>query len=218
MLGDELGTLLDDILSGDFMRERVPDEARVLRDIAFSGNGEPTTSPSFPAAVDLVIDTMEARELGGDSVDLTLITNGTMTGKDEVRAAVERIGRFGGRVWFKLDAATPEAMARINGQPVDVERHLARLHATASLCETWIQTCMFAVDGVPPPEAELSAYVERLRAVVGDGATVAGVLLYSLARPSHQPEAPRLSALSRRWLETFAERVEGAGLAVRVNA
>ena len=44
------------------------------------------------------------------------------------------------------------------------------------------------------------------------------VLLYGLARPSHQPEAPRLSALPADELEAFAARVRSElGLAVRVH-
>jgi hypothetical protein len=46
---------------------------------------------------------------------------------------------------------------------------------------------------------------------------VRGVLLYGLARPSHQPEAPELAALPRASLEAFARRIEAAGLPVRVS-
>jgi hypothetical protein len=76
---------------------------------------------------------------------------------------------------------------------------------------------MLAVDSEPPAEAELVAYLDLLRGLVRDAVPVRGVLLYGLARPSHQPEAPRLSALSRAWLETFAERIRATGMTVRVS-
>jgi len=41
-------------------------------------------------------------------------------------------------------------------------------------------------------------------------------LLYSLARPSLQAEAPRLSALSEQQLEVFAMRIRKLGAVVQV--
>jgi hypothetical protein len=48
------------------------------------------------------------------------------------------------------------------------------------------------------------------------GIPLEGVLLYGLARPSHQPEADQLSALPKAWLEAFGERIRALGLAVSV--
>ncbi len=217
LLRDELEATLDEVLDGDFMEQRVPEGSRVLRDVAFSGNGEPTTSPSFAGAVDVVLAALRARE-GLAEVGVTLITNGTMLGQQDVLAAVRRMGSAGGEVWFKLDAATAAAAARVNGQPLDIERHVERLLATGAACRTWIQTCMFALDGAPPPELELSAYVARMQQLVARAAPVRGVLLYSLARPSLQPEGPRLSPLPSAWLEAFAARVEAVGMPVRIHA
>lgn len=52
--------------------------------------------------------------------------------------------------------------------------------------------------------------------LVRGGVPLRGVLLYGLARPSMQPEAPRLSPLSATWMEAFAARVRSSGLTVRV--
>jgi hypothetical protein len=43
------------------------------------------------------------------------------------------------------------------------------------------------------------------------------VLLYGLARPSLQPEAPRLSALTPAWMADLAERIGALGLTVSVS-
>jgi len=40
-------------------------------------------------------------------------------------------------------------------------------------------------------------------------------LLYGLARPSLQAEAPRLSALPHAQLEQFAQRIRALGVAVK---
>ena len=96
------------------------------------------------------------------------------------------------------------------------ERTRRNLEIAARACPTWIQTMMLAVDTQPPSEREIEAYLEVLRNLVRDEIPVKGVLLYGLARPSHQPEAPRLSALPREWMERLAERIRAAGLLVRV--
>ena len=52
LLESELRELLRDIATGDFLIKNVPLEARRLIDVAFSGNGEPTSSPEFAEAID----------------------------------------------------------------------------------------------------------------------------------------------------------------------
>ena len=58
---------------------------------------------------------------------------------------------------------------------------------------TWIQTCAFARRGEPPSEPEQAALVDFLRARLAEGVKLQGILLYSLARESHQPEASELA-------------------------
>ena len=79
-LPKELGCFLEEVESGRFMREQVPPDARVLQDIAFSGNGEPTTAREFPEAVDVVVETLRAHSLLG-TLKLRLITNGSQIGR-----------------------------------------------------------------------------------------------------------------------------------------
>lgn len=212
----ELSSLLADINDGSFFEERVPRELRVLKDVAFSGDGESTTSPSFPDAVDTVTRTMhDAGVLG--TVPITLITNGSMLDKPAIQAAVERLAIHGGRVWFKLDRATRDGMAQVNDRGLDVVHHLRRLRWVAPRIETWIQTCVFALDGQPPSPLEQTAYLDMVRSLVRDAVPIRGVLLYGLARPSLQAEAPRLERLPEAWLDDFAAKIEAAGLTVSVS-
>jgi len=211
----ELREMLGDIVEGDFMQRSVPEGSRELRDVAFSGNGEPTTSPQLGEAIDLVGEALSAFGLLHD-VELVLITNGSMLNKPRVQRALRRLSELGGRVWFKLDSVTVEGSKRINANHVPPDRHIAKLGRACELCVTWIQTCMFALDGEPPPAAELDAYVECMGKLARARIGVAGVMLYSLARPPQQPEASRLSALPRRWLEALAQRIEAAGVPVCV--
>jgi hypothetical protein len=74
-----------------------------------------------------------------------------------------------------------------------------------------------SIDGEPPPGEEVEAYLELVRSLVRERVPVKGVHLYGLARSSHQPEAPRLSALPRPWMESFAQRIREVGLEVRLS-
>ncbi|MEO1885426.1 MAG: radical SAM protein, partial [Methylococcales bacterium] len=55
LLEDELRFFLDNVLNGNFFDQfNVPEQQRVIKDIAISGNGEPTSLKGFARAVQLV--------------------------------------------------------------------------------------------------------------------------------------------------------------------
>lgn len=213
LLAQELGTLFEAIVKGRFLEEHVADsDHRRLMDVAFSGNGEPTSAREFPAAVAIVRDAMQKWRLSG--VKLRLITNGSLLDRASTRDGLELIAAAGGEVWFKLDAATPAALALVNGTRTTPATVLKRLRLCAALCPTWIQSCFFLRDGHPPSAAELEAYVDLLRNVADE---IQGVHLYGLARPSLQPGAERLGRLPAEWLDAWAEKLRRLGLMVNVS-
>lgn len=215
-LESELAGFLDAVLRRGWMEEHVPAGARALKDVAFSGNGEPTSSRQFAEAVDVVVRVLRERDLVG-RIEIVLITNGSFAHLPGVRRGLEAMRDAGGVVWFKVDSATDAGMRRINDARTGPERARRNLEIAARACPTWIQTMMLALDGRPPSEEEIEAYLELVRDLVRNDVPVQGVLLYGLARPSHQPEAPRLSALPRAWMDAMAERIRAAGLPVRVS-
>ncbi|MDD5330678.1 MAG: radical SAM protein [Sulfuricella sp.] len=216
-LADELRGFLRELLHGDFMQRRVPAEARRLNDIALSGNGEPTSAQEFDRVVALIGTIMAEFGLVGKA-RLVLITNGSLIRRPQIQAGLSQMAGLGGEVWFKLDSATPGGMLRINGSRQPVRKVLENLRTAASLCPTWLQTCVFAYDGQPPADAERAAYLALVGQLREEQVPLRGVMLYSLARPSMQPEAPRLSALPPAWMADFAQAVEALGIAVKVSA
>jgi hypothetical protein len=108
-------------------------------------------------------------------------------------------------------------MRKVNNTRVGMARVRANLLAAAQRCPTWIQTCLFAIDGVGPDEMELEAYLDFLRQCAAQRLPLRGVLLYGLARPSWQPEAPRLASLPPERLEAFAQRIRALGFSVKVT-
>ncbi len=211
----ELTQFLGQLLHGDFMQQHVPAEARHVRDIALSGDGEPTSAREFPEVIERVGRVMSHFGLLG-KIDLVVISNGSQIDKTRVQHGLQRLADLGGQLWFKFDSATAEGMRRVNGTRMRPERQIEHLRRAAELCPVWLQTCMLAWDGQPTlDEAEQAAY---LAAVCPLAQQLRGVLLYGLARPSMQPQASHLSVLPEAVLEHFAERLRLCGLAVRVHA
>ncbi|MFV5214175.1 radical SAM protein [Azonexus caeni] len=208
----ELAGFLDAAINGDFMRRQVPETARRLVDVAFSGNGEPTSAPEFADAVARVA---EALRRFGLNVPLRLITNGSLLHRSAVQDGIRRLGEAGGEVWFKLDRATAVEVAAINGVAWAPEKAARNLETCAALAPTWVQTCWFALDGQAPDAASLAAYCALLAPLAE---RLAGVHLYGLARPSQQPAAPRLAALPEAALREVAASIEKeTGLRVIVS-
>jgi len=212
----ELRAMLTDILHGDFMQTRVPAGARRLNDIALSGNGEPTSAKAFPQVIELIGRVMADFDLVG-KVKLVLITNGSLVDRSRVQDGLRKMAALNGEAWFKFDSATASGMRTINQTRIAPDKQFERLDVAARLCPTWLQTCVFALDGAPPSENEQAAYLAAVTRIRQQQIPVQGVLLYGLARPSMQPQASRLSALPAEWLETFAEKIRAAGLPVKVS-
>lgn len=213
-LETELAGFLEDVIDGDFMQRQVPPEARHLMDVAFSGNGEPTSAAEFAEAVALVGDVLKRFGLLGN-LPVRLITNGSLMHRPDVQLGIQRLAEFDGEVWFKVDRAIAAEMAEINGVPGVPEKTAKNLEICAGLARTWVQTCWFALDGVMPSAESRMAYCDFLRPLAKK---LAGVHLYGLARPSLQPAAPRLSALSTVELTAFGEQIEKeTGIRVSVS-
>jgi wyosine [tRNA(Phe)-imidazoG37] synthetase (radical SAM superfamily) len=215
-LEEELRRMLRDITRGDFMARAVPEGMRRLNDVALSGNGEPTSAAEFPAVVHLIGRVLTEFGLAGQT-KVVLITNGSLAGKPRVRSGLRAMSALNGEAWFKFDRATRQGLALVNDTRTDPEAHFRRLAQVAGLCPTWVQTCMFSLDGVAPEPAETEAYVALLKRARAEIPTLRGVLLYGLARPSLQPEAPRLSPLPEGWLDSLGKRIQALGLPVRIT-
>lgn len=203
LLENELAAFLDAAVNGDFMQKHVPEASRRLVDVAFSGNGEPTSADEFDDAVAVVGRVLERFGLRGKLV-VRLITNGSLMHRPAVQHGIRALGELGGEVWFKLDRALPGEIDEINNVPQSPQKAVQNLAICAGLAPTWVQTCWFALDGQSPSPASRSAYCALLKPLAD---RLAGVHLYGLARPSLQPAAPRLGRLSAEELQEFAAQI-----------
>ena len=212
-LAEELDEVLLEARAGRWDTEDGPRGPAAVRDLSIAGDGEPTLSPVLAEAIAAVA---EARERHGlrKSADLVIITNGSRIHVPEVRDALDAFGRQGGKLWFKIDVCEPGQIEFLNGVPFVRDRVLSNLVAAAELAPTWIQSMALAIDGQPPSESALEHVRSLLTDAMDRGAAIQGVLLYGLARPSHQPDADRLSALDPMTLAKVAQAIRDVGVSV----
>lgn len=215
LLEQELRGFLHELLHGDFMQRRVPEGARRINDIALSGNGEPTSAKEFEQVVTL-IGTLRQELALPSHIKLVLITNGSLMHRKNVQEGLRRMAQLNGEVWFKVDRASKVGMQRINNTRTSLVKVRENLAISIALCPTWLQTCWFMLDGEPPSKQDEDDYLNFLATLLHDNIKPEGVLLYSLARPTLQPEAPQLAALSEQQLEAFATRIRALGVETKV--
>ncbi|MGH8120045.1 MAG: radical SAM protein, partial [Gammaproteobacteria bacterium] len=217
ILQRELGEFVSGFIQGtNYERFDIPPANRTIHDIAISGNGEPTSAPEFDQIVAIIGRCLRGIGLPPET-KLVLITNGSLVHRPDVQKGITLLAQFNGEVWFKLDCATNAGMRRINDANITMTTVHKNLATCAGLCPTWVQTCAFALDGDPPSAEEQKHYTGFLSSLVAEGVQLKGVLLYGIARPSHQPEAPRLARLPQAWLEEYAGRISTTGLQVKIN-
>ena len=216
LLESELRNFLNELLHGDFMQSRVPEGMRRINDIALSGNGEPTSAAEFSEVIEL-IGRVRLDAAVPEAVKTVLITNGSLLHRSEVQQGLRNMARLNGEVWFKLDRASEAGMRLINDTGTGMDKVRDNLITAIALCPTWLQTCWFVLDGEPPGKQDEDDYLEFISGLLRDGYKPQGVLLYGLARPSRQVEAPRLSALPAKNLQAFAARIANLGLPVKIS-
>ena len=213
----ELGLLLDLATSGEIYTippfDSARPEQRRLNDIAFSGDGEPTTARAFAEVVARVVALKRARGL--DLVKLVLITDASRLQAPEVLQGLETLMAHQGEIWAKLDAGTEAYYQEICRSQIPFQRILDNLLATARRWPTVIQTLFLSWKGLGPGTEELSAYCSRLEHIIRHGGRIQALQLYTVARPTPEPDARPLRRLQ---LDSIAAGVRShfPGLPVEV--
>lgn len=216
LLAKELRLFLDDVLHGDFYdRFGVDADKRVIKDIAIAGNGEPTTLKDFARAVGLIGQI--ATEAGVfPASDYVLITNGSLIHLPRVQEGLKILNDYHGQVWFKFDSATEAGRKLVNNSSQSCLAAVENLLIASQLCPTKLQTCLFDFAGRGLPDSEKLAYLEILKQIKNHS-NVHRIMLYTIARPSAQPEAGQLAKLPAETMEAFAAEIRALGLDVSVS-
>ncbi len=193
-LESELRELIEMVASGELFNDdlfvQTPPEKRVLQDIAFSGDGEPTLSLQFSEIVRRVVAVRQ--ECCPATTKLVLITNGTCLDVPAVRAALQVLRANHGEVWTKLDAGTEEYFRTVSRSTLAFEKILANLASAAKEFPIVVQSCFLSIRGIAPSTEEIRAYASRLRKIVDDGGSIQRLQIYTVARNTPEPWAKPL--------------------------
>lgn len=195
----------------DVQFSHVPPGFRRFNDIAFSGDGEPTTSPQFPAAVQIAADIRRKYRL--DDVKLVLITDSAYLDKPAVKDALVVMDANNGEIWAKLDAGTEEYYQLVNRPNVPLAQILDNICQTARVRPVVIQSLWMNVYGSPPSDAEVDAFAQRLREIAQASGRIKLIQMHTIAR---QTAESWVSPLDGAVLCRLAERVRSVtGLSIK---
>ena len=161
----------------------LPPELLQLRQVAMSGDGEPTLAENFVEAVQAVV---RVRALG-DYFKIVLITNGTGLEQPHILRGLELLTKSD-EIWVKLDGGTQSFIDKVNRPDVPLEKILSNILLVGKLRPVVIQSLFPAVHGEEPPFEEIREYALRLKELKAAGAQISLVQIYSAARPGVNAE------------------------------
>jgi wyosine [tRNA(Phe)-imidazoG37] synthetase (radical SAM superfamily) len=185
--------------------DRIPAEKRVVRDIAFSGDGEPTTYPRFEDAVRMAAAVKTSRRL--EAAKMVLITDACYLAKPNVRRALEILDRHQGEIWAKLDAGTQAYYELVNRPNYPLTHVMANIIDAAKVRPIVIQSLWMRVHGDGPDPGEITAYVGRLREIIDAGGRLKLIQTYTIARETTESYA---TPLTDEKLDAIARRIRAA--------
>lgn len=152
-----------------------------FKEVALSGDGEPTLSPNFREITEAVAG-LRARHRF-PAFKIVLITNGTGLHLPQVRAGLAVLTRTD-EIWVKLDAGTQAGLERVNRTEIPLEEVLKNIRELGRERPIVIQSLFPLVDGAEPPPGEITAYIDRLRELHEAGTRISLVQVYSAHRPA----------------------------------
>ena len=214
---DELQHMLELVLSGDIYTTEffsaVPKHLRRLNDIAFSGDGEPTTYKNFDDIIGQCAMlkqnisqhyTDSNLQQLSDPIKMVLITNASMFHREHVERGLKILDQNQGEIWAKLDAGTDDYYQLIERTAIPFQQVLDNLLTVARIRPLVIQSLFMQVNGTPPSEHEIQAYCQRLNEITENGGSLASVQIYTIAR---QPAESYVTPLADEYVDAIVKQV-----------
>ncbi len=175
---------------------------RGVRDIAFSGDGEPTMFRRFEEAIRIAAGARQ--RFGLRLAKLVLLTNAACLDKKSVRAALDVLDENHGEIWAKLDAGTEEYFRLVNRAHLPLARILENILDAARVRPLVIQSLWSRINGAAPPDEEIEAYCDKLNGLIGTGGKIKNIQIHTVAR---DPAETYVSPLTGDELDRIASIV-----------
>src|SRR3954471_18081024 len=125
-----------------------PANLRRLNDIAFSGDGEPTTYRNFDEIIAACAEVK--RRLGLDGVKMVLITNASMFHRPHVQRGLEILDQNNGEIWAKPEPGPGPYHPRSEPPPIPFRQIRDNITAAAGIRPLVIQSLFMRLNGEPP--------------------------------------------------------------------
>jgi len=205
-LMEEIDATVDFVNRGEIYKDPsfrdIPTSLRRLNDIAFSGDGEPTTYSNFDAIVDAVANLRCKRRL--NQTKLVLITNASMFHHPMVQHSLEILDGNHGEIWAKLETGTEMYYQLVARTKVPFQRILDNIAHAARIRPLVIQSLFMRINDEPPPDAEIDAFCDRLNEITGSGGRIKLVQVYTVAR---QPAESYVAPLTPNEVDSISDKV-----------
>lgn len=215
MLREELNHLLSIAADGSLFTlppfDRTPAALRRVNDVAFSGDGEPTSFSQFGEACRIAASLLEHYRLA--STKIVVITNATLLHRPAVQEALLFCDQHHGEIWAKLDAGTEAWYQRIDRSKVSLKTVLDNITSAGQVRPIVIQALFCRIAGQGPDAAEQAAWCDRLRQLRDDGCQIRLVQVYTTARNTAVAEVSPLTEIE---LEAIAKQARALGINVEV--
>ncbi|MDR1220468.1 MAG: hypothetical protein LBK73_12785 [Treponema sp.] len=187
-----------------------------IRDICFSGNGEPTLSPHFEKALEAARDIQKKT---APEAKLVAITCGAGLFQGEVFSCLQNAAASCDLdVWLKLDAGGEAWYRAINRSAIPFDKLIAKIKEFVGVSPATLQTMLCSIGGTLPSDAEETAWNDLALELAKTG-NVKQFQLYGKARPSSEDpfaEAAPASYLEKR-AKILGETLANSGVAVPVS-
>ena len=202
LLRVELQDWLKNLVEGGFI-EKHTDPGTRFKDIALSGNGEPTACKEFKSVLRIIEEEFTACKCPTD-IKIRLITNGSYLSEKEVQDAWQEMP-LEKEIWFKIDSANTLTIQQLNQVNLTQNQIRKNLESAISVSSTVIQTCLTKINGQLPQESEICEYVRLLKPYEKK---IKSIHLYSLARPTEQKTLYSLERLSDKEMIHIADKMD----------
>jgi wyosine [tRNA(Phe)-imidazoG37] synthetase (radical SAM superfamily) len=196
VLGEELDQMISLAASGELFAlppfDQTPPHLQRINDVAFSGDGEPTSFPKFMDSCHLAVELLERHHR--PDVKIVVITNATLFHQPRVQAALTYLDEHNGEIWAKLDAGTEAYYRQIERTTIPLQRVLDNILAAGRVRPIVIQSLFLRLNEEGPPPREIEAFVERLKELVAAGCRIKLVQVYTVARSTAVADCTPLPA------------------------
>ena len=209
LLKEELFFWLHEITQNNFLSNHAPADT-LLKDIAFSGNGEPTAAKEFKEVINIVISAINEFSLN-NLITIRLITNGSHMSDESVQKAWGLINQTPKEVWFKIDSVDNDDVKMINQINPSLNVTKKNIESCLDVSPTIIQTCVIKINGELPSKKSIDQYISFL---TNYEKKLKGIHLYSLARPTEQKITAKIERLSEKELKSVADKISVLNLPI----